>query len=63
MFKETANRIDYWTEEVERLKKELEKSDNLSDNELMDLQMSLHEAKEQLNFAWQDDELEEMGLR
>lgn len=63
MFKETANRIGYWTEEVERLKKELEKSDNLSDNELMDLQMSLHEAKEQLNFAWQDDELEEMGLR
>lgn len=63
MFKETANRIDYWTEEVERLKKELAETDNLSDDEIMDLQMSLHEAKENLNFSWQDDELEEMGLR
>lgn len=63
MFKETSNRIDYWTEEVERLEKELKEADNLSDDELMDLQMSLHEAKDNLNFAWQDDELEEMGLR
>ena len=50
MFKESADRIDYWTKEIERLEKELEeaKINNLSDN---------------LNYAWQDDELEEMGLR
>ena len=65
MFKETADRIDYWTKEIERLEKELEeaKINNLSDEVIGDLQMDLYEAKEQLNFAWQDDELEEMGLR
>ena len=65
MFKETANRINYWTEEVERLKKELEeaKANNASEETLIDLSMDLYEAKDQLNYAWQDDELEEMGLR
>ena len=63
MFKETANRINYWTEEVERLEKELAEANNLSDDEIMDLQISLHEAKDNLNYAWQDDELEEIGLR
>lgn len=65
MFKETANRINYWTEEVERLKKELEeaKANNASEETLIDLSMDLEEAKAELNFAWQDDELEEMGLR
>ena len=29
----------------------------------IELEIELHEAKEQLNFAWQNDELEEMGLR
>ena len=65
MFKETANRINYWTEEVERLKKELKeaKANNASEETLIDLSIALEEAKAQLNFAWQDDELEEMGLR
>lgn len=65
MFKETADRIDYWTKEIERLEKELEeaKINNLSDEVIGDLQMDLFEAKDNLNFAWQDDELEEMGLR
>ena len=65
MFKETADRIDYWTKKIERLERELEeaKINNLSDEVIGDLQMDLYEAKEQLNFAWQDDELEEMGLR
>lgn len=65
MFKETANRINYWTEEVERLKKELEeaKANNASEETLIDLSINLDEAKAQLNYAWQDDELEEMGLR
>ena len=58
MNKETANRIDYWTEQIERLKKEIAESDDT-----IELEIELHEAKEQLNFAWQDDELEEMGLR
>ena len=58
MNKETANRIDYWTEEIVRLEKEIAKSDNI-----IELEIELHEAKEQLNFAWQDDELEEMGLK
>ena len=30
---------------------------------IADLQMDLYEAKENLNYAWQDDEIEEMGLR
>ena len=65
MFKETANRINYWTEEVERLKKEIAeaKANNASEETLIDLSMDLEEAKAELNFAWQDDELEEMGLR
>ena len=65
MFKETANRIDYWEEEVKRLEKELAeaKENNASEETLIDLSVSLHEAKENLNYAWQDDELEEMGLR
>ena len=65
MFKETADRIDYWTKKIERLERELEeaKINNLSDEVIGDLQMGLYEAEEQLNFAWQDDELEEMGLR
>ena len=65
MFKETADRIDYWTKEIERLEKELEeaKINNLSDEVIGDLQMDLFEAKDNLNYAWQDDELEEMGLR
>ena len=65
MFKDTANRIDYWTEEIERLEKELEeaKANNASEEALIDLSINLEEAKEKLNFAWQDDELEEMGLR
>lgn len=65
MFKETANRINYWTEEIERLEKEIAeaKSNNESLEVIADLQMDLYEAKENLNYAWQDDELEEMGLR
>ena len=65
MFKETADRIDYWTKEVERLKKEIAeaKANNEPLEVIADLQMDLFEAKENLNFAWQDDELEEMGLR
>ena len=65
MFKETANRIDYWEEEVKRLEKELAeaKENNASEETLIDLSVSLHEAKENLNHAWQNDELEEMGLR
>ena len=65
MFKETANRIDYWEEEVKRLEKELAeaKENNASEETLIDLSVSLHEAKENLNYVWQDDELEEMGLR
>lgn len=58
MFKETADRIDYLTEQIERLEKEIAESDDT-----IELEIELHEAKEQLNFAWQDDELEEMGLR
>ena len=65
MFKETANRINYWTEEIERLERELEESkiNNESLEVIADIQMDLYEAKDNLNFAWQDDELEEMGLR
>ena len=63
MFKETANRIDYWTKEIERLEKELEEANNKPLEVIADLQMDLYEAKENLNYAWQDDELEEMGLR
>lgn len=65
MFKETENKIDYWEEEVERLKKEIAeaKANNVSEETLIDLSVSLYEAKENLNHAWQDDELEEMGLR
>ena len=65
MFKETANRINYWTKEIERLEKELEeaKTNNEPLEVIADLQMDLYEAKENLNHAWQDDELEEMGLR
>lgn len=65
MFKETANRINYWTEEVERLEKEIKeaKANNESLEVIADLQMDLYEAKDNLNYAWQDDELEEMGLR
>lgn len=63
MFKETANRIDYWTKEIERLEKELEEANNKPLEVIADLQMDLYEAKENLNHAWQDDELEEMGLR
>ena len=29
----------------------------------IELEIELHEAKEQINFAWQNDEMEEMGLR
>lgn len=65
MFKETANRINYWTKEIERLKKEL--AEAMTNNEplevIADLQMDLFEAKDNLNYAWQDDELEEMGVR
>lgn len=65
MFKETANRIDYYEKEIARLEKEFAeaKANNASEETLIDLSLSLHEAKENLNFAWQDDELEEMGLR
>ena len=63
MFKETANRINYWTKEIERLEKELEEANNKPLEVIADLQMDLYEAKENLNYAWQDDELEEMGLR
>ena len=63
MFKETANRIDYWTKEIERLEKELEEANNKPLEVIADLQMDLYEAKENLNYAWQDDELEEMGLK
>ena len=58
MLKETADRIDYLTEQIERLEKEIAESDDT-----IELEIELHEAKEQLNFAWQNDELEEMGLR
>lgn len=58
MLKETADRIDYLTEQIVRLEKEIAESDDT-----IELEIELHEAKEQLNFAWQDDELEEMGLR
>lgn len=58
MFKGTANRIDCLTEQIERLEKEIAESDDA-----IELEIELHEAKENLNFAWQDDELEEMGLR
>ena len=65
MNKETANRIDYWTEQIERLEKELEeaKANNEPLEIIADIQMDLYFAKDELNFAWQDDELEEMGLR
>ena len=58
MLKETADRIDCLTEQIERLEKEIAESDDA-----IELEIELHEAKENLNFAWQDDELEEMGLR
>lgn len=65
MFKETADRIEHWTKEIERLKKELAeaKANNEPLEVIADLQMDLFEAKDNLNYAWQDDELEEMGLR
>ena len=65
MFKETANRIDYWTERIAQLEKELEeaKANNEPLEVIADIQMDLFEAKDNLNYAWQDDELEEMGLR
>lgn len=65
MFDETRKRIDFWENEIERLERELEeaKINNLSDDEIADIQMDLFEAKDNLNYAWQDDELEEMGLR
>lgn len=65
MFDDTRKRIDFWENEIERLERELEeaKINNLSDEVIGDLQMDLFEAKDNLNYAWQDDELEEMGLR
>ena len=47
MFKETANRIDYWEDEVEKLKKEIAeaKANNVSEETLIDLSVALHEAK------------------
>ena len=65
MFDDTRKRIDFWENEIERLERELEeaKITNLSDEVIGDLQMDLFEAKDNLNYAWQDDELEEMGLR
>ena len=65
MFKETANRIEHYEKEIARLEEELAeaKANNVSEETLIDLSVSLHEAKENLNYAWQDDELEEMGLR
>lgn len=65
MFDETRRRINFWENEIERLERELEeaKINNLSDEIIMDIQMNLCEAKDNLNYAWQDDELEEMGLR
>lgn len=59
MFKETANRINYWTKEIERLEKELEeaKANNKPLEVIVDIQMDLDFAKEQLNFVWQDYEL------
>lgn len=58
MLKGTADRIDYLTEQIEQLEKEIAESDDI-----IELEIELHEAKENLNYAWQDDELEEMGLR
>lgn len=48
MFKETADRIDYWTKEIECLEKELEeaKANNEPLEVIADLQMDLYEAKE-----------------
>lgn len=65
MFEDTERRINFWEDRVERLKKEIEEGEenNLSDDEMLDLHIALHEAEDNLNYAWQDDELEEMGLR
>ena len=68
MFPETAKRIDGWTGWVNFLKNEIEELKNNSNkiiqekgeeyyyDELCSLQESLYEAKNELNFAWQDDE-------
>lgn len=53
MLADTAQRIDRWEERVEELEKRLEMyPDDI------DAAIDLLEAKEQLNFAWQDDEAE-----
>ncbi len=53
-------KIDFWQNRLNDLRK-VDRS-KLSDEELEDLGMELHEAEANLNYAWQDDELDSLGL-
>lgn len=54
----TRDRISYLEEKIEILEEQLRRNDYLDPEELIDDQIELEELKEQLNFAWQDDEAE-----
>lgn len=51
------NRIEYWEEKVKYYQSIID-SGKYDDYDVIGLQ----EAKDQLNYAWQDDELDERGL-
>lgn len=55
-----SNGVAFWESEVERLSS-MDVS-KMSEDELIDHGIELAEAKDQLNFAWQDDELDSQGL-
>ena len=52
------DRIAYLEEKIEILEEELYRNRYLDPEERIDDQLELEELKEQLNFAWQDDEAE-----
>ncbi len=53
-------KTEYWQARVQELK-EMEANASTPD-ELADIAQDLAYAEEQLNFAWQDDELDSQGL-
>ena len=55
---DTRDRISYLEEKIEILEEQLRRNDYLDPEEMIDDQIELEELKEQLNFAWQDDEAE-----
>lgn len=54
----TRDRIEYLEEKIEILEEMLYRDQYLDPEERIDDQLELEELKEQLNFAWQDDEAE-----